>query len=328
MEITLLPISRMWERVEIARQDSDTSLFWQLMSFGEMITKVVCSGLVAAIEEDRDRSRYRQLHRLVRADGIGEWASVLDEVVAGPTSQFLLPAVDDEKRSLTSKVTRGSWQYDACELLHRCVSLSDPSFETISPKTEGRRWFQLFAVLRNKTRGHGAPTAELCGQISPFLERSISTFLDNFNLFQREWAYLHRNLSGKYRVTRLTKTCDRLDKYKSQQASLMDGVYVFFDRPVRVELMHTSVEALDFFFPNGAFNEKTFEILSYITNAKANSDAAPYLAPATALPISETQGLENLGTQGLVFANVPPKQDGYIRRKALENELLTSLRNE
>ena len=32
-----LPFDRMWERVEVARQDSDTSLFFHLMYFGEML---------------------------------------------------------------------------------------------------------------------------------------------------------------------------------------------------------------------------------------------------------------------------------------------------
>ena len=62
----------MLERVERAREDSDTSLFMDLMYYGELITKLTTVGLVSAILNDKERHRYRYLHKLVRADGIGE----------------------------------------------------------------------------------------------------------------------------------------------------------------------------------------------------------------------------------------------------------------
>jgi len=42
----MIPIDRMWERVEIARQDSDTALFLALLYCGEMIVKIIAAGLV------------------------------------------------------------------------------------------------------------------------------------------------------------------------------------------------------------------------------------------------------------------------------------------
>ena len=64
----------MWERVEIGRQDSDTTLFLNLMYYGEMAAKLAVAAMVAAIGDDKDRSRYRATATLVRADGIGDWA--------------------------------------------------------------------------------------------------------------------------------------------------------------------------------------------------------------------------------------------------------------
>src|SRR2546425_6417307 len=54
-----------------------------LMYLGELLTKTVAAGLVAAIIDDRDRHRYRQLHRLVRADSLSEWIAVIDDVLVG-----------------------------------------------------------------------------------------------------------------------------------------------------------------------------------------------------------------------------------------------------
>ena len=47
------PLERMFERIEAARSDSDTGLFLSLMIGGEMLLKLVVSGLLAAVAEDR-----------------------------------------------------------------------------------------------------------------------------------------------------------------------------------------------------------------------------------------------------------------------------------
>jgi len=49
-----LPFRRMLERVERAREDSDTSLFLDLMYYGELVTKLTTIGLVSPILNDTD----------------------------------------------------------------------------------------------------------------------------------------------------------------------------------------------------------------------------------------------------------------------------------
>lgn len=248
----MMPIDKMWERVEITRQDSDTSLFLTLLYFGEMVVKIVGAGLVAAIEEDRERHRYRQAHRLVHADGIGEWASAVDDILTGPAAQHLNEQSREEQRELTSKNSTGTWQFEAVGLLHSCIRIIDPQYETLPIKVDGRRWLSLFAMLRNQTRGHGALHSETCSQICPSLEQSIRVFTEKFRLFKRSWVYLYRNLSGRYRITKITQPSVEFDILKTAQSnvSLQDGVYIYFDQPKKVDLMYSSVEALDFLFPN------------------------------------------------------------------------------
>lgn len=53
-----IPLNKMWERVELARDDSNTALFYDLLLLGEMLTKIVAAGLIAAIDNDRERHRY------------------------------------------------------------------------------------------------------------------------------------------------------------------------------------------------------------------------------------------------------------------------------
>lgn len=110
--MTFAPIDRMLERVRVAREDSDTALFLQLMYLGEMVLKIVAAGLVSAVEQDSNRHRYRELHQLVRADSLGEWTAAIEDILTGPASQFLSPSARVEQRELTQKSKDGSWQYD------------------------------------------------------------------------------------------------------------------------------------------------------------------------------------------------------------------------
>jgi NB-ARC domain len=324
--MTFIPIDRMWERVQVARQDSDTELFNSLLYFGEMLCKIVAAGLASAIHDDRDRHRYRQIHRLVRADSLGEWAAAIEDMLTGPASQFLTPTARTEQRELTQKCKEGSWQYDAVSLLSECLKqVTEGSVDT-QGKIDARRWFSVFVQLRNDTRGHGVVHGTDCAGASPALEQSIRLLCENFNLFKRQWAYLHRKLSGEYRVTRLSQTGGEFDSKKlTSSLSLEDGVYVFLDAYRRVELIRSDAEASDFWFPNGAFNGKRFESISYVTGSKTDADAAPYLAPATELPPSQTEGTGLLDAQGRCFGNLPPMPTGYVNRTELESELLHRL---
>jgi len=323
-----LPVQKMWERIEVARQESDSALFFHLLYLGEMLTKLVVAGLVAAVEDDRERHRYRQLYRLVRADSLGEWTQVLDDVLVGPASQYLLPDARENQRELTQKVGDGHWQHEAFSRLHTVLKHIQQDIEEPPAKMGGRQWFHTFVTLRNKTRGHGAPSIALCSKVCPDLEKSVRIVSDNLRLLQRPWAYLHRNLSGKYRVFGLCGDVSCFNYLKTTAAvslppsqTLNNGVYVFFDRPIHVQLLVTDINIEDFFFPNGSFNSRTFELISYITDNRIDGDSSPYLRPAGELPPSETEGLGELDVVGEVFSNLPPLPTGYVRRTALEQEL-------
>ncbi len=325
--MTFVPVERMWERVQVCRQDSDTSLFLHLLYFGEMLCKIVAAGLISAIGDDRDRHRYRQVHHLVRADSLGEWAAAVEDTLTGPGSQFLNPAGRIEQRELTQKCKVGSWQYDAVSALAGCLRQLNEHSERIADKVEARKWFSMFVQLRNDTRGHGVTHGTVCSRISPALERSIKLVCDNFSLFKRPWAYLHRNLSGRYRVTMLAGNPEHFDDLKKSSTSvnLEDGVYVWFDAYTRVEMIYSDPEKSDFFIPNGAFNGKRFELISYLSGDRSEAEAAPYLAPATELPPSQTQGIGLLDVQGKCFSNLPPMPTGYVKRPKLQAELSNRL---
>ncbi len=71
-KILFMPVERMWRRVDIAKSESDTTYFHDLTYFGEMLGKLAVAAVLAMIDDDRERTRYRHVHTLVRANGLGD----------------------------------------------------------------------------------------------------------------------------------------------------------------------------------------------------------------------------------------------------------------
>lgn len=170
--------------------DSDASLFHELLYAGEFIVKLTTAALVASIEDDRESHRYQLLHALVRADGIGEWATKLEEALIGPASQHLATALAEDRRVLTERIAKGNWQHEAVHDLFAVLSGIYPGAQPIGDKVSLRMWFAKFAELRNKTRGHGAITPAACSKFVGQLHNSILLLANQNPLFLRPWAYL------------------------------------------------------------------------------------------------------------------------------------------
>lgn len=324
------PIDQMRNRVEVARDESDVVLFYDLMKLGELVVKAATAGLIAAVQEDRERHRYRLLHSLVRANGVGDWSRASEEAAKSP--ERLTPAAREEQKQLTQKSKAGSWQHEALSLLNECFV----HLNVTSPQNQltGLQWLRDFATLRNKTPvGHGAQLSTSLSRACPTLEKSINLFVDNFRLFQRPWAYISRSQSGKYRVSRITAEMGDFEALKArgqQETPFKDGVYVYFDEPMLVELVFSDKDVLNFYFPNGNFNgnkrKPTFEVISYDSGATDERDASPYMAPSVELPRSETKGKElHVHEAEKCYTNIPPSRPGYIVRHQLEEKLRQKL---
>ncbi len=323
------PLNKMWERVKKARLDSAAAYFATLTYSCELLTKVATLGLVAAIQDEKDRLRYQQFHRIVRSDGLGGWLKVLNTVLTGPPAQFLLPEARNEQLQLTRHHGPGTWQYSAIEEMHKALKVVHPNCDELPARRALTQWFQLFTQLRNRTRGHGAISLDMHKDITPSLDKALCLVTDNFSLLGREWVYLHRNLSGKYRITRLSKTSDNFAFLKKNPGELYpDGVYIYYGKPVPVDLTEAPVDGSDFFIANGAFRARQYEMLSYLTGETKRVDGSKYLRPPGKLPQSETQGKGELDVQGNGFGNVPALPSDYVEREPLELDLLTCLRDD
>ncbi len=309
-------------RASDAETDSDFAYFFSQLVATEALVKTIVAGMVAALGDDKDRHRYRLEHCLVRADGIGDWGRALEDVTSGISSQFLLIEARTEQAELTKLCKTGDWQYDATMSLKQALDHLEIEAEKVPVKTDLKRWFRLFATLRNKTRGHGAIMPSVTGPAGKHIERSVAIIHDNFSLFNKSWGYLHRNLSGKYRVSNITTAGNEFNYLKSgKDAHFNDGIYIFFDKPRQTNLIRSDADLSDFYFPNGGFNGQTFELRSYATNDKISGDATLFLTPSGVLPKSETEEHGELLACGNCLSNAPQNGVDYVVRNKLESEL-------
>lgn len=322
----------MLDRADKYGEDSDAALFSELLLVGEFIVKATTAAFVAGVENDQEHHRYALLHALVRANGIGEWAAKLDEVLTGTAAAHLTTAMHGLRNSHTERCSAGDWRHEAASKLQEVLLGLNRKTPEIVGRIALRSWFATFAEVRNKTRGHGATTPATASLLVEALRRSIHLVAERSPLFQLPWAYLHRNLSGRYRIRVLGGDGKCFDKLKTAAAegerNLPDGVYVDAGGPRLVELLRTDLDASDYFVPNGHFDGLTFELHSLISDERKRCDAAPYLAPASERPSSETEGAGALDLVGQAFTNLPAPPAAYVQRPTLEADIREAIIND
>ena len=312
-------------RIARDKEEGDYAYFQALSLKLEYLTKIVTSGVIACIGEDVDRHRYSLEHELIRANSFGEWVKALNNALVGPPAQFFDSNRLGLVRDLTKRVGSQYWQYSAvANLNHAAAEVG--AVTQLGRRVALRQFFEIGVQLRNRSRGHGAATNKQCNRACPKLAASLDTVVGELGLFKLPWVYLHRNLSGKYRVSTLlgdTAPFDYLKRERDEQFS--NGVYLHLGLPVHVPLVFSDPDVLDIALPNGSHRGSTFEVLSYVTNEVTRQDSSAWSDPPARLPKSETEGRAVLDVLGNTFTNVPPRFYGYIPRNDLEDRLQEEL---
>lgn len=274
--MVLLPIQRMQDRVEKAKQENDDAYFRELMVLGEMILKMAIAGMISSIVEGPERNQYRLKYLAVRESTPGGWESVLDEMRLGVAkNQYTsrIPRTEENEFSqLTRRTKEGDWQYDSTIYLVKCLELANYIGQPLTTSPRGYEWFKRFAELRNKAKSHRAPFTAITRAMCPLLQESISLFLGNFSIFGRPWGQVVRSMNGTYQVVRWTgpnKGFKDLEGTGRNEYVYHDGIYIEFanegSEPVlcKVDLMQVGLNGMDVYLPNGQFKDNHYEMLSY-----------------------------------------------------------------
>jgi hypothetical protein len=321
-------ITRLLDRLSIDKQESDQAYFMCLMYLGEHITKLYATTLIAGLEIDKDRHKYRSEHFLVRADGIGDWSKTINDIVTGRTSQFLNSSLFDIQRLLVQKKGNESWEKLCLEKINTALLLVEKKADQLPSKAPLKYWFELFTRLRNSTRGHGAPSGEICSKISLLLAESLQLLIDNGIIFELDWASVRQNLSGKFDVRVFTEGETNFDFLKNSRDEWQpytqngEGIYVCINgNYFKANLLFADLSVIDFYLPNGGYSSTKFELISYITGQKKYVDNSKYVSTPSSLPLSESSSKPKLDVIGNCFTNLPAHEGLYIKRDVLENEL-------
>lgn len=322
-------IEKIERKVETSKSESDFTFFFNLLVAGEAITKLITLLITASLKNDKDRHQYRILHGLVRANGIGEWSRAIDDLLTGTASQHLPDSMRTFQAELTKKCNNTEWQYLAVQELYSAMKFLNLTPETNSAKHDLKLWFKGFTELRNKTRGHGATLSNAASSAAPHLEKSIKVIIDNLSLLKLPSAYLKRNMSGKFRVTAISKLSPHLEELKKKDTYYYEEVIYFdLDKLILIPLIKSDPDLSDFYISNGGFTNTTYEMLSYVTDDKIHVDNNNYTAPKGQLPPSESEGLGELIPYEKCFSNAPRLTYDYINRRELEDELYNLLIDE
>ena len=323
------------ERISREREEGDQTYFNALLFKLEFLIKVVAASIVSCLDEDADRNRYSLEYELVRANSLGVWVDALDSAMVGSQRHVMTHKAQNIVRDLTEKVSSDSWKYSAVEQLRYAAEKVGVKTDNLSHKVALRSFFDLGVQIRNRTRGHGAPTITQCTQACVQLNESIDLIVQRAEIFRRQWVHLHKCLSGKYHVTSLMNETSAFNCLKSStEFRFDDGVYfalrddsnIMDAVPVRVPLIYTDADVLDIHLPNGNYKGQKFEALSFVTNTVKHLDGSQWSDPPSRLPKSETEGGKILEQVGNVFTNTPPVSTDYITRKNPENFLLDELK--
>jgi hypothetical protein len=148
-------------------------------------------------------------------------------------------------------------------------------------KCDLRAWYRMFAVLRNKTRGHGATLPGRAGAAAVHLDKSLALIIDNCALLKLPWAHLYRTLSGKYRASAVTEESGVFEYLRtSADHMLPNGIYLWLESPRQVPLIDADPELQDFYISNGGYRGSRFEMISYYSDDRRFGDASVYLQRA------------------------------------------------
>ena len=316
-------------RLQQSTEESDTALIYDLLILGELTSKLITAAAVAAVDDDLDRTRYGFEYRLLRADGIGEWERVLSELLTGPANALLRPETRPHIFELTENSRLGemgtSWQRDCLESLEKAYQAIDAAGPKLSDKVSLRWWFSSFAQLRNRTRGHGALTAEKASLAAQPLAHSIELLASNAGFLRIPWLHLHQNLNSRYRITTLAGDPYQYAYLKSESHHRLESgvVHLGFGKAlIPSPLVEGRAGLSELAVANGVMrHDGRAEFLNYVTDERTQQNRSRWLALPERLPESETRALPTLNVLGRTYSNLPERLANYVPRTEIETSL-------
>lgn len=302
----------------------------------KMLGVVVHAGLRNSARE----IAYRFGYRMIRADGLGEWEACIREAAS---QQQVVAYMPPEFRSLVvwlgKKRSGPSEEEIVFQNAHKqateILSLLGVETPTYAKSLTVLHLLVLLAQIRNKTKAHGAVTADFYAAANQKYLELVTVLLGSCPVTSWKWLSIRRrdsaSLAGQL-LSGLAPRHLRNDELSGINASDGDGIYIQPTDSQRVffagELLRANRQCDEFFFPNGgATSSGNAEFIDYGRGVFNQLAIPTFQRLPLPLPPSETEGLGRIDVQSNVFGNLPPLPGEYVRRPVLEGELLERLKD-
>ncbi len=311
-----------------SENSADTFLITSYLA--ESMIKTLALVLRAGIAAAAPELAYRFAHGAVRADGLGEWESVIRESSSHPIAGYLPPDFRVLLAWLTKRRTSGDEGWFG-EQVDRVITI----LELLGSDASSHRSFQsvrdilaALVVIRNRTKAHGAVGPDFFAASNDKYIGVVTEIVRECPAFAWKWIFLSRRGDGRpsgvwlFGMNPIRADGEDVDRFQGKQ----DGVYFLTGQSLREfwvgDLLRTNRENSQFLLPNGGHNGKDrAEFIDYGDGTTQKFDVTDFSGPPAPLPKSETEGLAEYDIQSNVFGNLPPVPKGYIERVQLQAEI-------
>ena len=324
------PLAQVVGRMATEGTERGADSFLCISYVAEAMVKLLGISLYAGLDAATHEAAYDMAYRLVRADSPGAWTEGVRRASSSPLVGFLTPEFHPLISWLTRRRSRdedGQYRAVAARLGE---ILRELGFEGAAARQGStvRDLLADLALLRNKTRAHGAVSGDFFVRANAPFAAAVSLLLEEAPFLRWRWLHMSRRGSGEIRVISLRGPSPASFKPAHSEAwsATREGVHFQVSEGTRLfdcsDLLRSNRDCNSFHFPNGSFGDSSqCEFIDYFRGNIQKVDASAYTNVPIPPPPSETEGKASIEIQSNIFGNLPPLSHQYIERKHLQHAL-------
>lgn len=299
---------------------------WSLAA--ECAIKYLASVLVSALAMVNPGAARRLVGRTLGADSLGAWEQAITECCRILARERPDPHISRLVAGLTQKRRKPGDNFEVVEQgMRSLLGLLDSPDVPYSPSWLGVAKFLVF--FRNKTRGHGARTAEWHQMAKDDLSLLVDRLLEH--LIEQAVVFAERASENRWLL--LGNDCSAMVSLNPSGLADQSIVLVALEAGAATkvglgtELFYPAVAEERFFFANGSYKtvESSVEYLEYLSGTVTRRVIDPNVVSVTDLPQSMTAGLASLIHTSELAHNLPRSTDLFVERPHLEERVRTAV---
>lgn len=329
------PIAQVARRLNTIGPDGSGDTFLLASNLFEISLKLIAVTFYAGLRGTSKEHAYRLAYEMIRGDSMGTWETAIHKATSQPATGFYSP--DFYPLVAWATQSRGGgreeWFDEAAASLKTIGDLLGIDVGIPERKPRCLHLLNAFVQLRNKTKAHGAVGPAFFGKANRQYIKALKHLISNAPAFTWSWWYMEQKPDGERRGVLLRGDSPRAQSSDVQRVTVKQpGLHVWPEGALHPypcsRLVLADSECREFLFPNGGYSDAgKAEFIDYYRGTTCRLGVPHFRRAPAPLPKSETHGQTSLDVHANVFGNLPQVPRHYVRREALEKELLLRLRD-